>query len=305
MLTDEERDRLIEEETVKEKVRKTLEVEPKERNALLRIVKSDNFKWIVTTLAIPLTVFIWSEHAKWREDQDRKSAEASANIQRERVQRTETAQHNIDLVIKLLPAISKKTGDPERQNAFLVIKTLEDVSELPRTLRATILNKAAELGNDVAPDGTYRTAAARQDTEALSGSNPSSEDIAQNRVAPSSIVVPGTKAYIQIFSDSQLRTAEELQTIARDIGIAAPGIENVVMTATKRNRKPPVGYDAPVLLVFKEDDREIADKLAKEVEKRSGIKLTIRYRGDKPAFKNVPAGQVEIWLADPTRHANP
>lgn len=293
MLTDLDRDRLIEEETLRAKIRKTLENAPKEENAFLRTVKSDNFRWIITTLAIPLTVFLWSEHAKWKDDQDQ-----------ERIKRAENAQHNIDLVIKLLPAISKKVGDPERQNAFVVIKTLEDLSDLPRTLRAAIEDKAAEVGTEVAPDGTYQTAAARQDTEALSGSNPSSEEIADNQAAPSPIVVPGTKAYIQIFSDAQLQTARQLQTIARDIGIAAPAVENVVTTAEKRNRKPPTGYDAPVLLVFKESDKDIASKLAKSVEQKIGIKLTIRYRGDNPAFKNVPAGQLEIWLTDPTKKAN-
>jgi hypothetical protein len=289
MLTNEERERLVEEEKLRADVRKSLEKNDEEKNPFFRVIKSDNFRWIITAFAIPATVFIWSEYEK-----------AKDNAEREHVQETETAQHNIDLVIKLLPAISKKVGDSERENAFIVIKTLEDRSQLPRTLRAAIEARAADLRTDVKPDGAYSTPGGVRDSEALSSSNPTSEDISNGYIAPSSIVVPGAKAFMQIFNDSQRAQAEQLQSIARSIGVAAPGVENVVITAEKRHRKPPAGYDVPTLLVFKESDKEIASKLAKEVEDQAKLKLEMRSLIGNPAFGNVPAGQLEIWFPNIT-----
>ena len=55
MLTNEERERLIEEETLRATVRGSLGKSDKETNAVMRLLKSENFRWVVTALAIPLS----------------------------------------------------------------------------------------------------------------------------------------------------------------------------------------------------------------------------------------------------------
>jgi hypothetical protein len=300
MLTNEERERLIEEETLRATVRGSLGKSDKETNAVMRLLKSENFRWVVTALAIPLSVFLWGEHDKKMEDQKKVRSDQQVRQERLAREKSETTQHNVDLVIRLLPMFSRPPGDPDRKNAFLIVKTLEDESQLPPSFRAAIQNSASDIGFEVGKDQTYKSKSVLSEAEALSSSNPSSLDIAQNGASVSTLVVPGAKAFIQIFSDDQLGDAERLRQTARSLGIAAPGVENVVTTAAKRNRKPPASYKVPTLLVFKQVDKDVALRLREAVLANTGIELAIEDRSTQAAFRSVPVGQLEIWLPDPS-----
>lgn len=314
VLTDEERARLLAQEQLKAEIRAEMAKPGKARpeSWLGKLLASDNFRWVAGSIAIPLAVWLWGQHAAQEGAASRAAAAKEAEAERKHRYNVETAHRNVDLVIKLLPALNQPQASLERLNALAIMKALEEHGQLSPALGASLHANVERLRGQVAQDGTLNNREARQEVEALAKSAPSSTEIAEmasaaasaagKPPAPSStVVVPGTKVYVQIFNEEQRALATQMQAAARELGIAAPGIENVVTAAAKRGKPSPQGYDAPTLLLFKKSDEALAARLAQEVAKRTGTKLTLSDRSSQAAFKNVPAGQLEIWLEDPER----
>lgn len=247
-------------------------------------------------MAIPLAVFLWghqaAKEAKRAEDV-RSTMEQEALRQRQAV---ETAQRNFDLVIKLLPNLNRDDSSRERRNALAVLAALEREGQLDKALRAAFVENVSILDNAVASDGSVKSVPQLQELEILGRGSPSSAEISSGAAAAPTLVVPGTKVYIQIFDDEQRALAHQIQEAARALGIAAPGIENVINTAAKRGKHPPMGYKRSTLLVFKRADLALAIRLAEKVKDLTGIELERKVLADESAFDKVPAGQLEIWL---------
>lgn len=305
MLSLEEREQLTASETFKAEVRAELVAagaKPKATEpALSGFFMSDSFRWIVSSMAIPLTVFLWGEHAKDEAEKDRRQVALQADKERALRQSIETTHRNIDLVIKLLPGLNQPPAHTERLNALAILISLEKDGQLSPTLRASLDANVEGLKGAADSRGLVTSPAARLEVEALARAAPSSTDFERSTARASDVVIPGAKTYIQYFDESQRQQAERIREVSRALGIAAPGIENVVATAQKRGRKPPQGYDGAVLLVFKKDDEATARLLAEAVQKQEGLALSVLDRSDRPVFKDVPSGQLEIWLTDPSR----
>jgi len=286
---------LVSDEFIRNEVRDAIAAAKKaQKGPIASLVASDNVRWIATTLAIPLAVYLWGHHETEMADKARTERQQQDQVRADHERGLQAARQNVGLVIQLLPDINKGEESQERRNALEVMKALEDQGELPPALRTAFSKSLKEIS--LKTDGRATTASGREQLEIAGKNAPTSSDIESGKATPSAIVVPGVKVYIQIFNDARLGDAQKVQAIARKLGIAAPGIENVTVTAAKRNRPPPGGYDVPVLLVFKQDDMKGANLLVDAVGKEAGIQLLVRDRSNIPAFKNVPAGQLEVWF---------
>jgi hypothetical protein len=246
-------------------------------------------------MAIPLTVFLWGRHESAEAEAARAERQRHDERRAEHEHSLEAARQNVGLVIRLLPDLNKAEDSKERRNALEVMKALEDQGELPPALRTALTKNVESI--PVKPDGRATTAQGREEIELFGKNAPTSSDIAEGKASPQAIAIPGTKLYIQIFDEADRVRAEKVRAIARDLGIAVPGIENVTATSAKKNRPPPGGYSNPVLLVFKESDLANARSLADKVEKEAKLHLSVLNRSDRPAFNSVPAGQIEVWFA--------
>jgi hypothetical protein len=291
LLTDSDRQRVIDEEEYRLHVRAKIS-QPDTRSALVRAISSEHFRWIITALIIPVTAFVWGHFTS-----------AQAEAERDARDKTEQQIRNIDLVIKLLPGLNGEDNSPARSNAIIVMKHLERVGQLPQELREAIQRTVQKLDTKVGPLNTYTSPQARADAELLVQGSPNSSELEAGASSDPSYAVPGAKVYIQIFdSASQAELARRVQRVAQELGIVAPGIENVVDVARKKGRKPPTAYDGAVILAFKKEDVSTAMKLAAVVKEKTGLVLTVRDRSDnKKLSDRVPAGQMEIWFKDPSR----
>jgi hypothetical protein len=70
----------------------------------------------------------------------------------------------------------------------------------------------------------------------------------------------------------------------------APGIENVVATAARANRKPPVGTSAASVRYFNDEDRSRAEDVA-YLRRTSVPEVAVQLVKAK-----VPPGQLEVWF---------
>ena len=305
MLNDQERARLREEELFKADIRDEIAKAREKREAKSvfgRWVGNDNLRWVATTIAIPLSVAIWG-FASNREaaikaaaDKIREDGERAARVE------IETAQRNVALVIELFPSLEKPPGDPSRLNAIAVLQTLEKSGRLTPELRAAFDRSVTSLNDSYDPAIGFTDPGARKEVEFLASVSPplTSDEVGAGAAAgdPARIALPGAQVYIHIFRDEQRSSAAKVQEATRRLGIASPGIENVVVTAQRRGRKPPQGYAGVVLLVFQESAMPIAARVV-EAAMSAGVKLTIRERWKSAQFANVPDGQLEIWFTDP------
>jgi hypothetical protein len=216
-----------------------------------------------------------------------------AEAQRKQELKISVEQKNVDLVIKLLPAFAAEVGAPERVNAVAVMVALEKEGNLSPELRATLDRGRSQVNEEYDPERGFRTAGARRESEAYAsrdGAAPSGGATVQ--VAS----LPGAQVYIQIFAETQRDTAEAARQAIRNAGVGAPGIENVVNTAEKKNRPPPKGDNQMKLLVFQESAGPIAKRVADAVKKSTGQDVIIDDRWKNKSNANVPLGQLELWF---------
>jgi hypothetical protein len=71
----------------------------------------------------------------------------------------------------------------------------------------------------------------------------------------------------------------------------APGIENVVATAARANRKPPVGTSAASVRYFDDEDRSRAEDVATYLRRTGVPEIVVQLVEAK-----VPPGQLEVWF---------
>lgn len=249
------------------------------RSGLAQLLGSDNFRWVLTALVIPLTAWIWGQ-----------SQERQADLARQQAALVANAQRNADLVIKLLPALSQPPGNSERENALAIVTMLAAKGDLDPALKAAF--------------DRVRGSLTPGEVEVVARNAPVSEGRAEAFGAAASeptawMQLPGRKLYVQIFDEAQREAAQRAQAAARQLGLAAPGVDNVVRSAQASARAVPKGYDAPVLLFFKSEDRAAAEQLAQALSTALGNKVSLRDRSTNAAFAKVPAGQMELWFADP------
>lgn len=255
--------------------------DPAPRRSVASLLSSDNVRWIVTALVIPLTAWLWGQ-----------SQERQAALAREQAAVIANAQRNADLVIRLLPALSKAPGEPERENALAIVTMLAAKGDLDPALKAAFERVRGSL-TPAEVEIVARNAPVsegRADTFASAASEPTAW-----------MQLPGARLYVQIFDERQRERAEAVQAEARTLNLAAPGVENVVRSASAKGRAAPQGYDAPVLLFFKPEDRATAERLAAALQAKLDLRVSLRDRSSNAAFAKVPAGQLELWFADPSR----
>lgn len=271
------------------------------RAGLSTLLGSDNVRWVATSLVIPFSVFLWGQYSDAQSSAEQKTRRDIADKEINAKKAIETTQRNVELVIRLLPDLSKGDDSRERLNALAVIRVLEAGGNLSPELRAALEANLDALQDKIQPDGTLSSKADLKVVETLAKSAPTSAAYELYAAKAQTMTIPGVKAYIQIFDDAQRSQAEALQTLARGMGIAAPGIDNVVATSQRNNRTRPSGYNAPVLLVFSKADLAIGQALAAKAKDELGITLTIRTRWDSTIASKVPPGQLEIWMTDPLK----
>ena len=288
MLSDADRQRIAAEERLKAEIRAALAAaNPSPPSGRFAWVGNDSFRWAMTTLAIPLAVFIWGYYTNRLADQDRAAREA-----------VETTQRNVDLVIKLLPAINKEPGTRERVNAIAVLRALETKGELPPELRAAFEQVKEEISQGWQQGKGYTSDAVRKEAEAVADATARvrSDQIEAGTPPPTASGIAGGRVFVQIFDESQRAAAMKLQAALRESGIAVPGIENVTATAIRNSKPVPGGYDGNVLLVFHESDAQLAARID-AIAGGAGIPLVIRDRWKQRDYDDVPAGQFEVWFA--------
>lgn len=270
-------------------------------SGLSALLGSDNFRWVATSLAIPFSVFLWGQYSDAQSSAEQKTRRDIVEKEIKARQEIETTQRNVELVIRLLPDLSKGDDSRERLNALAVIRVLEADGKLSPELRGALEANLDALQDKIQPNGTLSSKADLKVVETLAKSAPTSAAYELYAAKAQTMTIPGVKAYIQIFEDAQRPQAEALQMLARGMGIAAPGVENVAATSQRNNRARPSGYNAPVLLVFSKADLDIAQALATKAKAELGITLTIRTRWDSKIASKVPPGQLEIWMTDPLK----
>ena len=83
MLTEQERGRLLAEEALRKDIRDELAKQrepPRPASRFERVLASDSFRWVASSMAIPLAVFLWGEYAASEARKERELA-ASAKEQ--------------------------------------------------------------------------------------------------------------------------------------------------------------------------------------------------------------------------------
>lgn len=306
MLTDQEKERIQEEESFRTEIRNELnslrEKHPKSNSTFLdRLISSDNTRWLATTIAIPLSVAVWGFYTNRLAEQEHAAQERASAEQRQQERDMAAGQRSVELVIELLPALEKPPGTISRLNAIAVVQTLEKVGKLTPELRAAFENGKTQIAALYDPKIGFTNPGAQKEAEYLASIAKSDQRygyISENNSQIGGVI--GSQVYIQIFSENQKEIAYAVQKAIRDIGVGAPGIENVTATAQARNRTPPNGYKATTLLVFQESAMPTAQRVVDAVKRVSGESVTISPRWDVKEFKSVPAGQLELWFSNST-----
>jgi hypothetical protein len=265
-----------------------------EANTGVRFRISDNAKWIVVTLVIPLTTWLVGQ---WQERVAKIQANAATQIEEaRRVQEAQIADARGDVaaMTALLPALADP--DPRRSGlATDILKRLQKAqhgdSELDEAV-AAIEARIKERRNS--NDPAERELGARQaeaivqasGTKQLAELPAAAAPVANARLATVTASKPNI-VYLQVYSNAQLPAARIAQARLRQAGVAVPGIENVERLIRGRRvvQRGQVRF-------FNDADIGQARWTADLMNKLGGgpwsvVRTRIRQK--------VPLGQVEIW----------
>jgi hypothetical protein len=254
----------------------------------------EGVRWIIVTLLIPFAGFVWNE-VQEREVARQKALE---KVRADEQARVANARSESDIVIKLLPALaSGDEASPTRGIALAVLLNLANRDALSLELLGSVqvaVDSAQQRLRDGKATEAERVAlskiAAAADTQraAVGGEAPQP----QPATPAQTFRVQVPRVYIQIFDEADRASARALQDwIANKQRWLAPGIENVVATAARANRKPPAGGATASVRYFNDEDRARADEVAGQL-RATGAPSVVVQRSTLKA----PAGQLEVWF---------
>lgn len=254
---------------------------------------TDNVKWVVVTLAIPLTTFVYGIYrervAAHEEEVARIEARSKEDIARqdrdlERV--LADARDNVTAMTSLLPALSD--GDPERSALALVVLDQLEKAQHSKDNRIKDLSSAVQKRIDQLRSGTaaqQAEASVRQELLSAAGGgaaalNAKGMPVQDAAVARAAEAKPRI-VYLQISDAGQRDAASTFQQRLRAKGVGAPGVENI---GGKAPSQAQIRYfDAGDLGAAKWLQTQLAD---------AGLGSWTIVHG---SASNVPAGQLELW----------
>ena len=260
-------------------------------------VFSDNFKWLMVTIAIPLTTFLFGV---WQERVAATRAEAQQQVEsqkRELEARLGDARNNVAAMTALLPALA----DDDPRKARLALIVLEQLKQAQRSNDTHLADAAeamrkliAELQHSDDPEDLRRGADLQEAYSVATGARPASVQAATTTVAAARVDQATSDkprvVYLQIFGDAQRAEAESVRSMLRENGVGAPGIEDVSGKLAGRMRRAP-----PQIRYFSEGDLGRASWLAENLQQVQGQRWTVV----RTRAQGVPAGQLELWWPFP------
>ena len=256
---------------------------------------NENFKWLLVTIAIPLTTYLfglWQERVA-KVEADSREAIATQDRNLERV--LADARNNVSAMTALLPALSDP--NPDRSNlALIVLKQLEKAQHSSDTRLSDLSNavqaRIDQLRNSSNPAQRERGARQQEALSAATGRAPTPAPDTQPTVAPAAAAVQQVAemkpriVYIQIHDDAQRAQASSVQQLLRAAGVGAPGIEKIAVRGPARSGPRP-----PRIVYFNADDLGRAKWLQQRLVEAGVGAWTIT----RSTIAGVPAGQIELW----------
>lgn len=228
MLTDAEKKRIRAEENFRNALRAELAPEPVRKPFL----SADNVKWLLATLVVPASVWIWGEVDKANHRASLVSEKAIAET-----------RLDVDQLTALLPGLSS-TDPKQRSLSLVVLGHLVSARHASSPLVGVyneISNKVQDDRLNGAPEA--KAAAAQTNGSLLIGkgatapSPPTAQDIADAKSVPVAAPPPVSAitsenfVYIQVYRANQKAPAQKLRaSLERRAGVSVLGIENVVAT---------------------------------------------------------------------------
>lgn len=256
---------------------------------------SEGIRWIIVTLLIPFAGLVWNE-VQEREVARQKQLE---KVRADEQARVANARSESDIVIKLLPALaSGDEASPMRGIALAVLLNLANRDALSLELLGSV-QVAVDTAQQRLREGKATEAervalskiAAATDTERSASSSDAPKP--SPAAAPAQtfrVQIP--RVYVQIFDEADRAAARALQDwIANKQRWLAPGIENVVATAARANKKPPAGTSAASVRYFNDEDRDRANEVANQLRGPGTLNVVVQ----RSTLK-APAGQLEVWF---------
>lgn len=257
----------------------------------------EGVRWLIVTLLIPFAGFVWNEVQKHEVERQKVLERVRADEQT----RVANARSESDIVIRLLPALaSGDEASPMRGIALAVLLNLANRQALSLELVGSVqvaVDSAQQRLREGKATPAERAAlsriAAATDRPSDGGDEakpPPAPGGATTAVQAFRVQVP--RVYIQIFEDADSDRARELQDwIVSKQRWLAPGIENVVATAARANRKPPLGTSAASVRYFNDEDRSRAEDVATYLRRTGVPEVAVQLVKAK-----APPGQLEVWF---------
>lgn len=255
---------------------------------------SEGTRWLIVTLLIPFAGFVWNEVQK-REVERQKQLE---RVRADEQARVVNARSESDIVIRLLPALaSGDEASPMRGVALAVLLNLANRQalslELVSAVQVAVDTAQHRVREGKATDAERvalsKIAAATDRTSTGSAPAPLGGGGATTPVQAFRVQVP--RVYIQIYDEADRERARALQDfIVNKQRWLAPGVENVVATAARTNRKPPEGTSGWRVVYFNDEDRPRAGELASQIRATGAERVDVQ----RSTLK-APFGQLEIW----------
>jgi hypothetical protein len=263
---------------------------------------NENSKWLLATIAIPLTTWLFGLYQERVAKVEERVAKAEAHsreviaMQDRDLERVlGDARNNVSAMTALLPSLSD--SDPDRSSlALIVLQQLEKAQHSNDTrfaeLSAAVQARIDQLRNSKNPadrekaayqqevlsqaSGTARTIA----PETRPGSTPAPAEVTQATETKPRIV------YIQFYEESQRAQAAEVQKLLRSDGVGAPGIEKIAANSRAR-----VGSHPARIYYFNNGDLGGAKWLQQRLAAAGLGDFAIA----RSEIAGVPAGQIELW----------
>ena len=257
---------------------------------------AEGLRWIIVTLLIPFAGLVWNEVQKREVDRQKVLERVRADEQA----RVANARSESDIVIRLLPALaSGDEASPMRGIALAVLLNLANRQALSLELVGSVqvaVDSAQQRLRDGKATPAERAALSRI---AAATDRPSAGDEAAKpppapgtTTATQAFRVQVPRVYIQVFDDADGDRARELQDwVVSKQRWLAPGIENVVATAARDNRKPPLGTSAASVRYFNEEDRARAEDVATYLRRTGVPDVAVQL-----VKARAPLGQLEVWF---------
>lgn len=281
-------ERIVDEETLRARIASSLS--PQKRNWL-----NENTKWLLATIAIPLTTWLLGLHEERVAKVEAVSREEIATEDRKLERILGDARNNVSAMTALLPALSD--SDPDRSRlALIVLKQLEKAQHSDDT-RLSELSSAVQARIDQlrnSEDHADREKAAHQQ-EVLSQATGTEPTVAPDKHlgrTPTSAAVQQAAemkpriVYIQFYEEAQRAQAVKVQRLLRSDGVGAPGNEKIATNSGAR-----VGNHPARIYYFNDADLGGAKWLQQRLVTAGVGKFAIA----RSAISGVPAGQIELW----------